>query len=543
MFLLMSQTKVITGMSQTTQNQITHINKASYLTREKVVRALLSIQQGQSLSIGLDEVLNSVSKDDRGFVHSLLLTTLRHWFATARLLDSLADKPIEEIPVRTTLQLGITQLLYLDVADHASIYETVEVLKYIGLQRATGLVNAILRKVAKNPNKYRKKCSKNHSLPNWLAKQIKQDWGNNYDVLVQALRYPAPMFLRINQQQTDVDSYQQLLATNRIATTALVLNSGFDEQQKFHVKLLRLNGSVRVQLLPNFTTGMVSVQDAHAQLAGKIVYELCNKLKQDKIQRHFLDACTAPGGKLAHFMEQYQADNVQTKSLSEQTDLQDHTHLQEQSQLNADKFHVKQNLTANLSAVTLQPLTSNPTLPSSSSAINITAIDHDKNRLERVQQTLERCQITLPVQTLCVDAANWRYQEKNELSKTEGEQIFDVILLDAPCTATGVIRRHPDIGILRKQTDVQQTVQLQKDILSNLWQQLKVGGYLLYVTCSILKAENEQQIQTFLDVQQNAKEIKLQADWGMAQSVGRQCLPIDAEGGDGFYYALLQKVG
>lgn len=516
-------------MSQTKISQTTQINKSAYLTREKVVRALLTIQQGQSLSIGLDEVLNSVAKDDRSFVHSLLLTTLRHWFATARLLDSLADKPVEEIPVRTTLQLGITQLLYMEVADHASIYETVEVLKNIGLQRATGLVNAILRKVAKNPNKYRKKCSKNHSLPNWLAKQIKQDWANNYDVLVQVLRHPAPMFLRINQQQTDINSYQQLLNTHDIATETMAFNTEFDGLQKFHVKLLRLTDSVRVQLLPNFAKGMVSVQDAHAQLAGKIAYELCT-LVQENTQRHFLDACTAPGGKLAHFMEQYQADhNVQENGLQEETGLEKH------EQLNTDEFHVKQNASSSLSSAS----TSSPQ-DFSSLPIKVTAIDHDKNRLQRVQQTLERCQISLPVQTLCVDAVNWQYQQ-NEANKTDSE-VFDVILLDAPCTATGVIRRHPDIGILRKQTDVQQTVKLQRDILNNLWQQLKVGGYLLYVTCSILKAENEQQIQAFLDTQKNASEVKLQADWGMAQAVGRQCLPVDAHGGDGFYYALLHKV-
>ena len=84
------------------------------------------------------------------------------------------------------------------------------------------------------------------------------------------------------------------------------------------------------------------------------------------------------------------------------------------------------------------------------------------------------------------DGTSWR-----------SDQCFDVILLDAPCTATGVLRRHPDIGLLRQEQDIATTVNLQRSILDNLWSRLKVGGVLLYVTCSILKAENERQIIDF----------------------------------------------
>ena len=115
--------------------------------------------------------------------------------------------------------------------------------------------------------------------------------------------------------------------------------------------------------------------------------------------------------------------------------------------------------------------------------------------------------------------------------------------MDSPCTATGVIRRHPDISLLRAEEDIAQTVSLQAEILDNLWAQLKVGGYLLYVTCSILKQENVEQMQDFLRHHTNATAIEFTeaCSWGIAQDVGRQCLPIDSESGDGFYYALLQK--
>ena len=87
-------------------------------------------------------------------------------------------------------------------------------------------------------------------------------------------------------------------------------------------------------------------------------------------------------------------------------------------------------------------------------------------------------------------------------------------MLDAPCSATGVIRRHPDIKLLRKPKDIAALVGLQQQILENLWTMLKPGGTLLYATCSILKTENEQQITRFLESHEDAKEIKIELDWG-----------------------------
>ena len=111
----------------------------------------------------------------------------------------------------------------------------------------------------------------------------------------------------------------------------------------------------------------------------------------------------------------------------------------------------------------------------------------------------------------------------------------------APCSAIGVIRRHPDIRLLRQSGDIAKTVQLQKQILENMWQQLKVGGTLLYITCSILKAENEQQMVDFFAEHTDAKEIKIDADWGIEQIYGRQLLPQVGRG-DGFYYCRIEKI-
>ena len=119
-------------------------------------------------------------------------------------------------------------------------------------------------------------------------------------------------------------------------------------------------------------------------------------------------------------------------------------------------------------------------------------------------------------------------------------ELFDRILLDAPCSATGVIRRHPDIKLLRLHHDVVEAAKQQKHLLNSLWPILKPGGKLVYTTCSILPEENEQQIKHFLKEHADAKAIKPGLDEGQALAYGHQCFP-DAQGGDGFFYSILEK--
>ncbi|MDM1737521.1 16S rRNA (cytosine(967)-C(5))-methyltransferase RsmB [Acinetobacter towneri] len=159
------------------------------------------------------------------------------------------------------------------------------------------------------------------------------------------------------------------------------------------------------------------------------------------------------------------------------------------------------------------------------------ALDQDAKRLLRVSENLERLQLNqeAQVEILAADATTWNASEA-----------VDCIVLDAPCSAIGVLRRHPDIRLLRQSSDIQQTVVLQQQILQQMWQQLKVGGTLLYITCSVLKAENEQQMQQFFSEHQNAKEVKIEVDWGIPQLYGRQLLPQQGRG-DGFYYCRIEK--
>ena len=157
----------------------------------------------------------------------------------------------------------------------------------------------------------------------------------------------------------------------------------------------------------------------------------------------------------------------------------------------------------------------------------MTAIDIEENRLLRVKENLTR--LNLSAKVITADAASQEWWD--------GE-LYDRILLDAPCSGTGVIRRHPDIKWLRKADDIEKLTVLQQQILNNIWSLLKPGGTLLYATCSILPEENIQQIQQFLSENNNAKLVQITNE---KTDIGWQILPNE-QSMDGFYYAKLEKV-
>ncbi len=162
----------------------------------------------------------------------------------------------------------------------------------------------------------------------------------------------------------------------------------------------------------------------------------------------------------------------------------------------------------------------------------LTAVDVDRDRLALVQENLQR--LGLEVRVLLGDATN----PQGEWVQTDG---YNRILLDVPCSATGVIRRHPDIKLLRRPQDLDGLVSIQRELLSTVWSLLKPGGILLYATCSLLPQENEQQVEWFLQQQVDARERPIEATWGHRRTVGRQTLPGE-DTMDGFYYAPLEKV-
>jgi len=161
------------------------------------------------------------------------------------------------------------------------------------------------------------------------------------------------------------------------------------------------------------------------------------------------------------------------------------------------------------------------------------ALDQDKARLSKIEENLSRLRLMRDgVRLVCTKAQVFKTSWK-------GEQ-FDRILLDAPCSGTGVIRRHPDIKLLRREEDIDKLAQQQLELLFSLWPLLKPGGILLYATCSVLPEENQDVLQRFLLQQPDAHEQTIDEKWGIACEVGRQIFP-QIHGTDGFYYARLQK--
>ncbi len=453
--------------SQDARRKIDNKHFAHLNLRARAIDVLQHVYDGQSLNQILPAAIEHTPAKDKGLLNELVMGTLRHWFALDAQIKPMLTKPLVDSRVHIALLLGLYQLLQTRIPAHAAISETVEAIKQLKLDKASGLVNALLRRASREMESMDAQFVAHHALPAWLYKQLKKDWPQQAGHIAQNLRNVAPLTLRINSRQGTRDDYLAELEQWDIEATACKLSDdGIVLQQ-----------AAPIVELPGYQQGWFSVQDEHAQLCAQFLGDLNNK--------RVLDACAAPGGKTAHLLEK-----------------------------------------------------NSPAL--------LVAIDHDEKRLSRVHENLNRLQLTSPqVQVVTADAATW-----------QADALFDHILLDAPCTATGVIRRHPDIRLLRQPADVQQTAQLQAQLLDHLWQQLKVGGTLLYVTCSILKQENQQQIATFLKrtvnaclipleleaLQQSPDLLELQPNLMEGQAmIGLQLLP-QRRGGDGFYFAKLQKL-
>ena len=156
------------------------------------------------------------------------------------------------------------------------------------------------------------------------------------------------------------------------------------------------------------------------------------------------------------------------------------------------------------------------------------ALDADEKRLIKVNDNIKRLK-NKNVKVILGDATKGDWWN---------QRLFDKILVDAPCTGTGVIRRHPDIKLIRKPRDLSHIVEVQASILKNLWLMLKPGGILVYATCSILKDENENQISKFINLNMDSSIEEIRVPWGKGP-IGKQQLPNDIF--DGFYYAQLRK--
>ncbi|WP_051101891.1 16S rRNA (cytosine(967)-C(5))-methyltransferase RsmB [Solimonas variicoloris] len=163
--------------------------------------------------------------------------------------------------------------------------------------------------------------------------------------------------------------------------------------------------------------------------------------------------------------------------------------------------------------------------------VEVTALDRDPQRLIRVDENLRR--LRLDAKLIAGDGGE-------PLRWWDGKP-FHRILLDAPCSGTGVIRRHPDIKWLRRESDIAGLQAQQLRLLKSAWSLLKPGGRLVYATCSLLRAEGDEILQRFRLLQDKLELVRIDADWGEATEFGRRLPPGGSH--DGFYYAVLRKAG
>jgi 16S rRNA (cytosine967-C5)-methyltransferase len=309
-------------------------------------------------------------------------------------------------------------------------------------------------------------------------------------------RFQHPLWLINRIKKSWPDRWQSILGYNNLSAPMMlrvnrlkVTRAQYLEQLRsaqidayevpFLSDAIKLSSSIDVHSLPGFGDGLCSVQDSNAQWAVELL-KLAPGLR-------VLDACAAPGGKTAHILER-QPDIAQLVSL-----------------------------------------------------------DIDHKRVEKINSTLLRLGFT----------ANGKVTDKTNLSAQQLKVVvkvadaadpsrwfdgikFDRILLDAPCSGTGVIRRHPDIRLLRRPSDLESLTQQQDRLLDALWSLLAPGGRLIYVTCSILREENAERIAAFLARTPQATHADdMPKSLGQVDGGGRQIV-TDEHGGDGFFYAVLR---
>jgi 16S rRNA (cytosine967-C5)-methyltransferase len=433
---------------------------ARSLSAHAVARVL---REGVTLDAALKDAL--VAADPKLFsaVRSLSYGAVRGYFRHEAILAKLLSQPVRSLDflVRALLSVALYELEDERTPEYAVVDAAVMTAKATDAARASGLINAVLRRYLRERAavdlEIGRRPATRHAAPIWLAARFRADWPVRWTQLLAASDAQAPMWLRVNSRQTTATEYLEELRSAGISARAEERVPG----------AIVLESPCDVHELPGFALGKVSVQDLGAQC---VVFPLA--LGPDQ---RVLDACAAPGGKTTLIAER-------------QPDLK-----------------------------------------------KLVAVDIDPHRVARVRENLSRG--SLHAEIVTGDSAhpeNW----------WDGMP-FDRILLDAPCSGLGVIRRHPDIRLRKSPSDIDKLPALQGKLLKAAWGLLARGGRLVYVTCTVTRSENHDVIAGFLASTPGAQIVAADGwqGWpglGEADEFGRQILPGEA-GADGFYYAALTK--
>jgi 16S rRNA (cytosine967-C5)-methyltransferase len=421
------------------------------------------VHEGRSADVALE---GAQARADRAAVRAIALGTLRWYLRLAPALEPLLNRPFAELSPRLAALLvtAAHQVEYSRGAPEAQVHLAVDASRIAGEGRASGVVNAVLRRFVAQRAELLAGVDTNtatrHAHPRWLVDAMMAAWGERAEQVLVANNQHPPMSLRLDPAQTSVTDF--LRSWRALGRDAQVV--------EWNPDALVLEHPAPVQILPGFDTGAVSVQDGGAQLAALLL--------DARAGMRVLDACAAPGGKTLHIAQR-------TPDLAE-----------------------------------------------------LVAADDDPLRLQRVRENLERASRHALLLTADLRA--------RPASLAPGS--FDRVLVDAPCSATGVIRRHPDIKLLRRPGDIAAFAVTQRKILATAFELLRAGGTLIYCTCSVLPEENEAVVSAFLAAEPRAAV----ASWSesaprppglLERSIGWQLLPGGGAGTDGFYYAGLHRGG
>jgi 16S rRNA (cytosine967-C5)-methyltransferase len=411
------------------------------------------LRRGRALDDALAEhrALAELAARDRAFVRLLVATTLRRLGQIDALIDAVLDTGLPEraIAVRDLLRLGVAQIVFLATPAYAAVNETVEQCAAIGHGRMTGLVNAVMRRLAREGRMLAaEQDAAALNTPDWLMRSWSAAYGPALARAIAAAHLEEPPLDFTCVAET---------GTWAAALEAWVLPSG---------SLRRFGGGV-VADLPGYAEGAWWVQDAAAALPAYLFGDVAG--------RRIVDLCAAPGGKTA--------------------------------QLARD-------------------------------GAEVVAVDRSTARLKRLAANLAR--LGLAVETVASDATLWRPAAP-----------VDGVLVDAPCSATGTMRRHPDIARLKTPADIARLVPLQARLLNAALDMTRPGGLVVYCVCSLEPEEGPAQIAALLARGAPVERLPIAAEelGGSAEFVTAEgdlrtlpCHWPDKGGLDGFYAARLRRL-
>ncbi|WP_128290571.1 RsmB/NOP family class I SAM-dependent RNA methyltransferase [Afifella aestuarii] len=352
---------------------------------------------GPLLEAGGAPGFRALSAQDKGLVRAILDAALRHRGAIEDAIRKRLERPLDEKAHRLSalLHLGATQILYLDVPDHAAINLAVTA---AGRDRRTaktkGLVNSVLRRIARERGEILASAASVNGAPDWMIARWEKNWGPERTAAILAAHADAP----------------PLDLTAKSDPAALAERLSGDLLPNGSIRLDRLH---TVSKLPGYDSGDWWVQDAAASIPARLLGDISGK--------RVADLCAAPGGK-----------------------------------------------TAQLAAA----------------GALVTAVEKSASRMRRLKGNLERLRLSA------------EFAEADVFSFQPAES-FDFILLDAPCSATGTIRRHPDLPWTKREDDIVTLRELQQKMLAQAANWLKPGGILVYATCSLEPEEGEEQAHIF----------------------------------------------